>query len=153
MQFDLQRVLNTAGPTASLIFASWILLSVLQERYSSAHDHFRELATELRTNPLVGSLHANGEEQLRLYKRRCHLLHAAITTALIAAIFLITTIITGTVYLVLPQLAVLKYVSVGCSVIGLLLVIGAAVVVLAENTLVRRVLDREVSDIPALASR
>jgi hypothetical protein len=48
MEFKLKDVLDAVGPTASLIFAAWIYLSFLQQRYSSGYQNYRDLVSMYR---------------------------------------------------------------------------------------------------------
>ena len=50
MDFELKEVLNTAGPTATLVFASWIFLTYLNQRYISAYYRYRSLISEYRNH-------------------------------------------------------------------------------------------------------
>jgi hypothetical protein len=48
MQFEMKDVLSSAGPAASLIFAAWIFLQLLNSRYDAAFDRYRSLVSEYR---------------------------------------------------------------------------------------------------------
>lgn len=158
MQFELKDVLSAAGPSASLIFAAWIFLSFLQARYTSAYERYRSLVSEVREKrapsaaaALSAERRRSLEEQVRLYKRRCEQMRVATNTGVAAAIVLVTGVLVSVLGLAAPDVAALKYVSVGALVLGLLLVIAAASFVLRENTSIQRALDAELADLPDLA--
>jgi hypothetical protein len=150
MGFDLKDVLTTVGPTTGLIFASWLFLQYLNQRYVSAHDRYRALIAEYRQgdgqNPRRHSL----MDQIRLYRRRCDEMRWATNIGLLAAMLLIVGLLAAFLQLVSKSLDFLKFVSVGASVLGLLLVIGAAALVMVENMLLKRAIESDSSDIPEL---
>lgn len=156
MHFELKDVLGAAGPTASLIFAAWIFLSFLQERYTGAYERYRALVSEYRERHGQGQLSEARERSIRaqvlLYKRRCEQMRTATNTGVASAIVLIVGVIAGVVGLVAPALAAAKYVSVGAVVLGLFLVIVAATYVPVENTSLERAINAEIEDVPELAS-
>ncbi len=41
MAFELKDVLQTAGPTASLVFASWIFLQLLSQKFQESFSRYR----------------------------------------------------------------------------------------------------------------
>src|SRR4051812_14667638 len=157
MQFQMKDLLEAIGPSASLIFASWIFLSFLQARYSSAYDRYRALIQERRER-----LRADGDEpqgscdrhqqsvtgQIALYRRRCEQMRLATNIGVAAAILLIMTILAGGVQVVLPQARFLSYVGAAGALLGLLLLILAAVFVLMENVLIQHAMNDEAADLP-----
>ena len=48
MDFELKDLLEAIGPNATLIFAAWIFLSFLQQRYTAAYDRYRALVPRQR---------------------------------------------------------------------------------------------------------
>jgi len=151
MDFNLKGVLDVVGPTAGLIFASWLFLSFLGQRYSVGYERYRALIKEYREQQGRSARRTLLGEQILLYKRRCEQMKVATNLGVVAALFLITTIIAATLNVIFPAADFLKYVSAAASMIGLLLVSGGAVLVMIENTHIQQALDGEIADIPELA--
>jgi hypothetical protein len=155
MQFDLKDVLSSVGPAASLIFAAWIFLTLLNSRYMAAFDMYRSLVSEYRDKQQErpdDQRWRSVREQIRLYKKRCEMMRFALTLGLIAAMLLITSVITGAIQIAFTQIGFLKPVSLGSLVVGLTLVIAAAIVVLRENIAIQGAIDSELTDLPDLHS-
>jgi hypothetical protein len=150
--FPLKEFLQVIGPTASLIFAAWIFLSFLQQRYMTAYQHYRELLAELRTHPKHDPRRDSLCHQILEYKRRCEQMRRATQIGVIAAICLISAIVFGALETIDPQLAPLKYLCAAAAIGGLLLVIWAAVFVLIENARLQIIIDSDMSDLPDLGS-
>jgi hypothetical protein len=148
--FELKDVLTAVGPTASLIFAAWIFLSFLQQRYTSAYERYRSLISEYRQSDLRDQRKTSVRDQILLYKLRCERMRWATNIGVVSAIVLICTLIAGALYTV-SHVEFLKYVSTACAIGGLLLVIWAAVVVLRENIEIQHAIDSELTDLPDLA--
>src|SRR3954469_2408530 len=157
MQFAMKDFLEAIGPSASLIFASWIFLSFLQTRYTAAYDRYRALIEGRREHLL--SAHDKGESgndqrqdkidaQIALYRKRCENMRLATNVGVVAAILLIITILCGGLQVLMPQAAPLKIVGALTAMGGLLLLIVAAVFVIVENVQIRRVMDDEAEDLP-----
>jgi hypothetical protein len=70
MDFDLKDVLEAIGPSAALVFASWIFLGFLEQRYVAAYERFRKLVEEYRANQSSKTRHQNLRDQIRLYRVR-----------------------------------------------------------------------------------
>jgi hypothetical protein len=151
MDFQLKDILTAIGPTASIVFAAWISVTVLQERYTAAFQRYRSLIQECRDGHVSGDRHANVREQVLLYKRRFEMMGRAINLGLLAAILLITTLIGGALNVVFPNWPVVQGLSTGCAMVGFILVILAAVLVIRENSIVKRALAAELLDLPELA--
>ena len=146
--FDLKDVLDAVGPTASIVFASWIFLSLLQQRYTSAYERYRELIDNYR-HGLEGERKGAVSQQVRLYKLRLRYMRYSTNIGLVAAILLIFALIMGA----LESIAggdIVKYTGAVCILVGLLLVIVAAVLVVVENLLITTAIDSELADIPDL---
>jgi len=151
--YSLKDVLEAVGPTASLIFAAWIFLSFLQQRYTTAYELYRSLIDEYRQGNLHDQRKRSVRDQILMYKQRCEQMRLATNIGVIAAMLLISTLITAAIYTVFPEAMVLKHVSTACAIIGLLLVICAAVVVVRENLKLQQVIDSELTDLPDLAQQ
>jgi hypothetical protein len=149
--FDLKDLLEAVGPTASLIFAAWIFLTFLQARYTSAYERFRALIAELRAHREHDQRRTSLRQQILIYKRRCEQMRLATNIGVTSAILLITALIGAALGTMYDTVSAWKYLTACCAVIGLLLVIWAAVLVLIENFTLQRLLDSDLSDIPELA--
>jgi hypothetical protein len=95
MDFDLKEVLEAIGPSAALVFASWIFLGFLEQRYVAAYERFRKLVEEYRANQSSETRHQNLGDQIRLYRVRCDQMRTATNLGVFAAILLLTTLICG----------------------------------------------------------
>lgn len=137
-EFALKDLLQTIGPTASLIFAAWI--------YLSAYQHYRELLAELRTHPQHDPRRDSLREQILAYKQRCEQMRLATQIGVSAAVSLISAIVIAAVYTIDPRLTALKYLCAVTAIGGLLLVIWAAVLVLLENARLQVIIDSDISD-------
>src|SRR4051812_48142278 len=109
--YSLKDVLTAVGPTASLIFAAWIFLSFLQERYTTAYERYRSLISEYRQGNLHDQRKRSVRDQILLYKHRCEQMRLATNIGVISAIILISTLITAALNTVFPQATILKYLS------------------------------------------
>lgn len=153
MQFELKDVLTSVGPAASLIFASWIFLTLLNSRYVAAFDMFRSLVSEYRDkqqNRGEDQRRKSVREQILLYKKRCEQMRLSLNIGLVAAMFLIASLTTSAIQIAFPQISILKPISLFGIIIGLLLVIAAAAVVMRENIEIEKALKSELSDLPDL---
>jgi hypothetical protein len=65
MDFDLKDVLGAIGPSAALVFASWIFLGFLEQRYVAAYERFRKLVEQYRANQSSKTRHQNLRDQIR----------------------------------------------------------------------------------------
>jgi hypothetical protein len=134
MSFELRDVLETAGPTAGLIFASWIFLQLLGQKFVSAFDRYRSLATEYRAHETSVDRRRHIAEQIPLYKRRCEQMQRATVIGVAAAMLLIFTLLAGTVETILGlDWSPLKYAGALAAVGGLSLLLWAATHLLLEN--------------------
>src|SRR4051812_36811349 len=157
MDFSMKDLLQAIGPSASLIFASWIFLSFLQTRYTAAYDRYRALIQERRERlrdggdqaPEDGDRHQRSvKDQIALYRRRCEQMRYATNVGVFAAILLIVTILCGGLQVVMPQLGALRYVGAAGALLGLGLLVVAAVFVIAENVLIQHAMNDEAADLP-----
>jgi hypothetical protein len=151
MQFELKDVLGAVGPTASVVFASWIFMTFLQARYSNAFDRYRDMIEEYRRgrgsdrHDLIG-------DQVKLYRKRVEQMRKALNLGMWAAIFLIGTLIVGALDAVFKGVPPLKYIGFCTTLVGLVLVIASAALVIVENTTIRQAMDKEIEDVPELAN-
>jgi len=151
MNVDVSNILKSIGPAASIIFAAWIFMGFLQQRYDAAIDRYREIVAQYR-HPDIGRVRrANIRDEIYTYKRRCELMTTATMVGLIAAILLILTLVAGELDILFPTFVPLKYISAGSALLGFLLVIAAAVLVMVEAALTYRQIATEVLDVEDLA--
>jgi hypothetical protein len=149
--FELKDLLQDVGPTASLIFAAWIFLTFLQQRYTTAYEHYRKLIAEYRKHGDRDVRRQCLEDQILEYKRRCQQMRHATNIGVVAAILLMSVLVIAAVDTMIGHLPVLKYLTGACAIVGLLLVILASVLVIIENTRLQLIVESELSDVPDLA--
>jgi hypothetical protein len=151
MSFDLSDVLKAVGPAASIIFAAWIFMGFLQQRYDTAVSRYREAISDFRTGKHRPDRHDNIREQILIFKRRCELMNRACLAGLISAILFLLTLILGELDAVIPHVALLAIVGSISAFGGLMLVIVGTVLVITEASYAHRQLDAELLDVPDLA--
>lgn len=151
MEFTLQQVLQAIGPTASIIFAAWIFMGFLQQRYDAAVDRYRQIIGKYRNTDLSNPRRENAQDQVMRYKRRCEYMNSACFVGLLSAVMLLLTLITAEVDVIIPGQPLVKYVSAGCALLGFVLVIVAAVLVMVESVIAHRQISEELLDVPDLA--
>src|SRR4051794_32432771 len=118
MDFDLANMLKVIGPAASIIFAAWIFMGFLQQRYDSAVARYRSIIGEYRADDLPAGRRGNAKQEIAGYKRRCELMNSACAAGLVSAMLLILALIAAEIVLAVPALSALKYVSAGAALIG-----------------------------------
>jgi len=150
MSINLEDVLQAVGPNASLIFAAWIFLSFLQQRYSNSYERYRALISQYRESELKGQRQQSIREQILLYKKRCEKMKIVTNVGVVAAILLILSLISGALATIFSGVEWIGYIGSILSITGLLLVIYAASFVLIENSLVQEAIDSELADMPDL---
>jgi hypothetical protein len=148
---QLGEVLKAIGPNASIVFAAWIFMGFLQQRYDSAIDRYREAVGDYRSNEHDERRAGNLKDQILLYQHRCRLMGSATLLGLVAAILLIGSLMFGAADVLMPKQPVITTAGVLTSMLGFALVILAACFVIAEGRIVRRQLDDELRDVPDLA--
>jgi hypothetical protein len=151
MHIDLSNILKIIGPAASIIFAAWIFMGFLQQRYDSAVSQYREIIREYRTGELTDERRGNIKDLVLTYRRRCTLMMRANLCGLVSAVLFILTLIAAEVSLAIPGLALLQVASAGGAAVGFAAVIVATVFVIMEGLVTQRQLDSELLDIPDLA--
>ncbi|MDB5758227.1 MAG: conserved rane protein of unknown function [Burkholderia sp.] len=147
MDFELKDVLEAIGPSAALVFASWIFLGFLEQRYVAAYERFRKLVEEYRANQSSENRHRNLKDQIQVYRVRCDQMRIATNLGVIAAILLLTSLICGGLEAIFGSIAPIKYLGTAGALVGLLVVIAAAMYVIRENTLIRDMLGSEIADL------
>jgi hypothetical protein len=149
---ELGDVLKAVGPNASIVFAAWIFMGFLQQRYDSAIDRYRSAVGDFRTNDHDDDRAGNLKDQILTYRSRCQLMGKATLVGLVAAILLIAALVFGALDVLIPRTPVIMAAGTGASIVGFLLVILAATIVIAEGRIVARQLDDELRDVGDLAN-
>jgi amino acid transporter len=147
---ELGDVLKAIGPNASIVFAAWIFMTFLQQRYDSAIDRYRETVGDYRSNDHDHERAGNLKGQILVYRHRCKLMGWATLIGLVAAILLISALIFGAIDVIVPKVSLVAAAGTATAIMGFLLVILAAIVVIIEGQVVHRQLDDELRDIPDL---
>lgn len=149
MDFELKKVLEAVGPNAGLVFASWMFMQLLQGRYTAAYTRYRELINDFRQG-IDGKRKDTVREEIALYRTRVDYMRRATDLGLYAAMLLIGTLIIGALDTIFGSPAFLKYLGTLTTLAGLGTIIWSALLVVAENRLIKMPLDREMEDIPEL---
>lgn len=148
---QLGEVLKAVGPNAAIVFAAWIFMGFLQQRYDSAIDRYREAVGDYRSNDHERERAANLKDQVLGYHARCKLMGRATFAGLAAATLLIGALIFGGLDVLIPGSAPIALLGTFCTLVGFGLVIAAALIVMLEARIVRRQLDAELEDLSDLA--
>lgn len=148
---QLSDVLKAIGPNAAIIFAAWIFMGFLQQRYDGALDRYRRAVGDYRSNEHDASRADNLKHQVLAYRRRCRLMSQATLVGLVAAILLIISLIFGVLDVLLPRTAIIIACGTVTAVAGFILVIVATIIVILEGRIVRRQIDDELRDVADLA--
>src|SRR3978361_700248 len=153
MNFELSDVLKAIGPAASIIFAAWIFMGFLQQRYDAAVGRYRQAISDFRTGDHPPDRHDNIRDQILVFKRRCELMNYACMAGLVAAILFLLTLIAGELDVIIPNNALLAIIGSISAFGGLMLVIAGSVLVLMEASYAHRQFDAELLDVPDLARK
>src|SRR3982751_6352020 len=104
---ELGDVLKAIGPNAAIVFAAWIFMGFLQQRYDSAIDRYREAVGDFRANDHADDRAGYLKKQILSYQHRCKLMGWATLTGLLAAIFLIGALIFGVLDVLIPKVSLI----------------------------------------------
>lgn len=148
---QLSDILKAIGPNASIVFAAWIFMGFLQQRYDAAFGRYQQAVGDYRSNGHDAGRADNLKAQVLAYRRRCRLMSRASLVGLVAAILLITSLVFGALDVLMPQSATITACGVATAIGGFVLVIAAAFIVIAEGRIVRRQIDDELRDVSILA--
>ena len=148
---QLDDVLKAIGPNASIVFAAWIFMGFLQQRYDSAIDRYRGAVGDYRDGDHGEARSDNLRDQVVAYRRRCRLMGLALLTGLFAAMLLIASLMFGALDVIVPGVPPIAWAGTASALGGFGLVIAAALIVVRESALVTRELDNELRDVPDLA--
>ena len=144
---QLSDFLKAIGPNAAIIFAAWIYMGFLQQRYDSAVDRFRGAVGDFRSGEHEKERAKNLKDQILIYKRRCYLMGWATTIGLVSAILLITSLMFGGLDVLMPHTPWIAVAGIATSFAGFALIIVAALIVIAEGQPTDRQLDDEIRDV------
>jgi len=145
VDFKLKEVMEAIGPSAALAFAAWLFLQLLQQRYSAAYTRYRDMIDAMR-NGADGKRRDAMTEEVGIYHQRVvYMLHAT-NIGMVAAIMLLLSLVTNGLDAVF-KLDWLKYIGAPLVLLGLLLVIPAAILVIRENLLIKKPIEAELADL------
>lgn len=150
---QLGNFLKAVGPNAAIVFAAWIFMGFLQQRYDSAVDRFRTAVGDFRSHGHEKDRSGNLKDQILVYRRRCQLMGWATLVGLASAILLIATLIFGGIDVILPHQPWVAAGGIAASFLGFALVIVAAAIVIVEGSTIDRQLDDELRDVTELAQK
>lgn len=125
-------------------------MGFLQQRYDGAIDRYRESVGDHRSKDHEGGRSGNLKNEILSYHYRCKLMGWATLIGLIAAIFLIGSIVSGAVDVIAPDHPAIAWAGTAATLLGFVLVIAAAIIVILEGRVVHAQLNDELRDIPAL---
>ena len=148
---QLSDVLKAVGPNAAIVFAAWIFMAFLQQRYDGALDRYRTAVGDYRSNQHDPTRADNLKHQVLSYRRRCRLMSGATLVGLLAAILLIGSLIFAALDIIVPKSEIITVCGIATAMGGFVLVIVAAVIVIAEGLVVERQIDDELRDVSNLA--
>jgi len=148
----LGDVLKAIGPNASIVFAAWIFMGFLQQRYDAALGRYQQAVGDYRSEAHDAGRANNLKAQVLAYRRRCRLMSRASLIGLVAAILLISALIFGALDVIAPA-ATITVLGITTAIGGFVLVIVAAIIVIFEGRIVIRQIDDELRDVPNLADQ
>ena len=99
----LSDVLKAIGPNTSIVFAPWIFMGFLQQRYDGAFGRYRQAVGDYRSNQHDPSRSKNLKCQVLAYRHRCRLISRATLLGLVAAILLISSLIVSGLNVMMPK--------------------------------------------------
>src|ERR1700709_2043726 len=140
--------LKALGPNAAIVFAAWIFMGFLQQRYDSAINRYREMISDYRVNDNEESRAGTLRAQISPYRTRCSIMQWATLMGLFAAIFLILSLLFSGIDVMMPKVALINDAGTATLMLGFAVVIIAAALVIAEGRIVNRQLEAELNDIP-----
>lgn len=150
MHADLRGILPPIGQSASLIFAAFVFMGFLQQRYNATVDRYRAIVDEYRSERIAGKRRQVIHDEIGLYKRRCELMKRGTNCALAAGMLLTATLVFSIWSSMLPNWSVFRYLGILTVIVGLVMVVVACVYVMLENAILQLVIDRELLDQPDL---
>jgi hypothetical protein len=145
VDFQLKEVMDAVGPSAALAFAAWLFLQLLQQRYSAAYARYRELVDAFRTGT-EGKRREVLKEEIDIYRQRVKYMLHSTNIGMVAAILLLLALVVNGLDAML-KLDWLKYIGAPAILLGLLLVIPAAIMIIKENMMIKRPIDMELADL------
>lgn len=147
----LGEVLKAVGPNAAIIFASWIFMGFLQQRYDAVVNRFQSAIGDYRSNDHSPARGDNLKQQILAFRHRIHLMAQATLCGLIAAILLILTLILAAFEVLIPKVPVIATVGNITTIGGFAMIIVAAAIVMREARITKNQFNDELRDVPDLA--
>jgi hypothetical protein len=151
VDFELKEVMDAVGPSAALAFAAWLFLQLLQQRYSAAYSRYRELVDLFRNNT-QGKRREVIKEEIEIYQKRVVYMMYATNIGMTAAILLLLSLFISGLNAMI-KVDWLKYIGAPSILLGLLLVIPAAILVIRENQLIKKPIEAELADLEEFSGR
>lgn len=148
MDFELKDVMGAVGPSAALVFAAWLFLQLLQQRYTAAYTRYRELVESFRGD-LQGKRRDVIKKEIHVYHKRVKIMLYATNLGLVGAICLLLSLASSGLDAMF-KLDWLKYIGGPGIVLGLLLVVPAAIMMIIENMMIKQPIDAELDDVNEL---
>jgi hypothetical protein len=145
VDFQLKEVMEAVGPSAALAFAGWLFLQLLQQRYSAAYTRYRELVDSFRTGA-EGKRREVIKDEILIYRRRVIYMMHSTNIGMAAAILLLLSLVISGLHAIF-KLDWLKYIGAPAIIVGLLLVIPAALLVIKENMMIKEPIEKELHDL------
>lgn len=150
---SLSQFLKAIGPNATIIFAAWIFMGFLQQRYDAAVERYKGAIGDYRNSEHEPNRRDNLRDQILVFKRRCEFMSYACLCGLASAVLLVSTMIVGGLDVIVPDSRFLFVLGAATAFGGFALVIAASVLVIIEATYSRSQLEAELLDVPELAHK
>jgi hypothetical protein len=151
MDFEVKDALQVVGQNAGVVFAAWIFMSFLQQRYVAALDRYRQLVNDYRAGNRSEARRPALRDQVMAYRRRVHEMRLATNLGIYSAWQLLASLIVGLLSTVFGDNALFRALAVVLPAGGLITVMVAAGLVVRENVEIKKELDEEPLDVPDLA--
>ena len=150
---SLSQFLKAIGPNATIIFAAWIFMGFLQQRYDAAVERYADAIGDYRNSKQEPNRRDNVRDQILVLKRRCEFMNYACLCGLASAILLVLTIIVAGLDVIVPGSRLLFVVGAAAAFGGFGLVVAASVLVIVEARYSWSQLEAELLDVPELAHK
>ena len=145
VDFQLKEVMDAVGPSAALAFAAWLFLQLLQQRYSAAYSRYRELVETFRGG-IEGKRREVIKDEIVVYHKRVIYMMHSTNIAMVGAIFLLLGLVVNGLNAML-KMDWMKYLGAPAILLGLLLVIPAALLLIRENMMIMQPIKAELADL------
>lgn len=125
----LSEVFKAIGPNASIVFAAWIFMGFLQQRYDAAINRYPSAAGDYRSETHDDSRGDYLKIHLLKYRDRCIVMAWSTIVGPVSAILLIAALIFGALDVIAPENVIITAGGVASLILGFVLVIVAAIIV------------------------